>query len=675
MNLAYQALDDDDLSRARHLLEPWIPVGLTGESAAALSKAPQAATDFRGWEWHYLWHQTQGEERFILGYHTNGATAVGVLPDGKTAFSAGRDRCVRLWDLESRQQVGLLPHSEEVFGAAASPDGHWLATVTENVRVDVQPVRLWNLTTKQIEAVVATNYWPRSNLAFSPDSRLLAYVDNDITGVHVWDILHRRELTNLPAYYPAYGPLGLAFSPDNRTLAYNETIDGLIRLWDLVEGSSRGELAGHSRYVFAIAFSPDGKKLAYATRDRTVTIWTLEEQRNLFVATNRNAVFGNLAFSPDGHTLAVAGEQQIQLIDVRETKPAGSLKGHLKPVTGLAYTPDGQTLLSASADGTVRVWNPSAPVPRSACELPPDVSILWNSYGPSLCLSPDARFLLTVHTNQTFILWNALELTAGKRHALPFDNTSAAAASPGGELAAFASQDGKVSLWDAKSDQCALLAQLEPVEINRLTFSPDGRRLATGSASAFRVFDLKTRKPTHGFSADGLYALSLTFSGDGESLMAGSYTGDVKLWRLSGSTNAINFLGHQRQVRGLSLSPDGRTLFSAAHDGTIRFWDVLTGEQKVLLNPREGFFYGGVLSPDGRRLAVGFTDGSVTFWDPLTRQEMLTLKGHRDAVMQLGFTPDGKNLVSVSRDQLRFWRTATFAERNAAAKTTREKAL
>src|SRR5439155_10393575 len=93
---------------------------------------PKSEMDLRGWEWRYLWKQCQGDQRFILGYHSNGVTAVGFLPDGKSAFSAGNDKVVRFWDLQSRQQIGLLPHDRPVTAAACSPDGRWLATGTES---------------------------------------------------------------------------------------------------------------------------------------------------------------------------------------------------------------------------------------------------------------------------------------------------------------------------------------------------------------------------------------------------------------------------------------------------------------------------------------------------------------------------------------------------------------
>src|SRR5262249_15394742 len=154
----------------------------------------------------------QGEERFILGEHTNGATAVALLADGKTVFSAGRDRFVRLWDLEARRQIGLLPHAEEVIGAAASPDGRWLATATMK-KGEGQTVLLWNLPRKKIAATLTTNFLLRpGSITFSPDNQWLAFA-TIFGGVRIWDVKARSEVTNLSAINALPVPLGLAFSP------------------------------------------------------------------------------------------------------------------------------------------------------------------------------------------------------------------------------------------------------------------------------------------------------------------------------------------------------------------------------------------------------------------------------------------------------------------------------
>ena len=176
--------------------------------------------DLRGWEWYYLWQQCQGEPQTILGYHADGATAAGFLPDGKTAYSAGNDRMVRLWDIASKKQVGLLEHESAITGCACSLDGRWLATSSDVVPDDRSTLRLWDLRNRNESAVLTTNFWIRPNdIVSAPDSKKLAFVDN-YNGVRLWNLAPQREITNMPAYFPFSGTLGIAFSPDSRTLAY-----------------------------------------------------------------------------------------------------------------------------------------------------------------------------------------------------------------------------------------------------------------------------------------------------------------------------------------------------------------------------------------------------------------------------------------------------------------------
>jgi WD40 repeat protein len=165
--------------------------------------------------------------------------------------------------------------------------------------------------------------------------------------------------------------------------------------------------------------------------------------------------------------------------------------------------------------------------------------------------------------------------------------------------------------------------------------------------------------------------MSLIFSADGKALLAG-FWGGVKLWQLDRPGGAATFHNDSWPVEGgLGLLPDGQTLISAA--GTeLCFWDVRTRRETSKLNPRAGMFSSVALSADGRRLAAGATDGRITIWDVASRQELVLLEGHKDEVFQLAFTPDGDHLVSASKDQLRVWRAASWAETEAAEKQARK---
>ena len=713
MNSVQQALAQSDLGRALQLLDRHRPGSAGGSPAVfgdspktrvrrdqegAPGESPDAArepralpnSDLRGWEWRYWWRQCQGEERFILGQHTNGATAVGVLAAGKTVFSAGRDKSVRLWSLESRRQIAMLPHQEEVIGAAASPDGRWLATTTVKEGMG-QPVLLWDLATQKIAATLTTEFWLRpGGILFSPDGKWLAFATM-FGGVRVWDVNARNEVTDLPAVNRLNFLLGLAFSPDSRTLAYNENDHGAILLWD-IPSRSVSRLTGHESAVTALAFSPDGQTLASGSQDRSARLWNLAERRERFQLTNYSGGVTKFAFSPDGRSLALSvgsgPGRVIHVIEAATGNPQAELRGHRKSIADLAFTPDGQTLLSASGDGTLRVWDP---VPRAKEKFAHafaqnSISTDWSSYGPALRLSPDGRHLLTVYTNGTFSVWDTLLLAEGERHPLPFTNTTFAAVAPGGRLAAFGSRSGEVKLWDADTGQAQSFAWPGTNRVHLLVFSLDGHHLAAGDDAkalaqmgvpdetrrTVRVWDLGARKQTHFFSTDdGEFPVSLTFSVDARTLMAGLSKGPVKLWQLDGPGGAATFRGHSGWVRGLAMPTNGQTLISAGAD--IRFWDVRTRhENAVKLSPRASAENCLALSADGRRFAAGASDGSISIWDVASHEEVATLEGHKETVMQLAFTPDGDYLVSVSKDQLRVWHAPSWTEIEAVEKEARK---
>lgn len=191
---------------------------------------------------------------------------------------------------------------------------------------------------------------------------------------------------------------------------------------------------------------------------------------------------------------------------------------------------------------------------------------------------------------------------------------------------------------------------------------------ATERRRTVRVWDVNARKQTHLLSPDGEFPMSLKFSNDAQALMAGFWRGGIKLWQLDGSGRSATFAGHPQQAGGVALLPDGKTLISAGRD--IRFWDVETRRETDKLDPRAGA-YRIALSPDGRRFATAANDGSISIWDVTSHEEVMTLDGHEEAVTQLAFTPDGSHLVSVSKDQLRFWRAPSWAEIEAAEKESR----
>jgi WD40 repeat protein/serine/threonine protein kinase len=646
---AHQSILGGDLFRANQLLKQNLPV---------------KNSDLRGWEWRYLWQQSQGEPNTLLGFHTNGVTAAGFLPDGKTAYSAGNDKMVRFWNLASKKQVGVLPHETSITGCGVSPDGRWMATTVAETRLsDEGPFRLWDLQTGQSE-ILTTNFWLRPNsTVFSPDSKLLATVDN-YKGVRLWSVAARREITNMPAYFGYSGSLGIAFSADSRTLAYSENNDGDIVLWDIASQSPRERLNGHKLYVNCLAFTPGGEGLVSNSEDKTARLWNLSDGARHGTFTHLNVSADILRLSRDGAVLATVSGNRPQVIllqGIRSGVQMRELMGHQDILSDAAFSPDGNSILTASLDGTVRLW-PVRPAHKTEDSRPYSGSVqkLWAGTGTALCPGPDGRSLLVVYADNTFSIWDTVSLSEGARQPLPIAGFQCAALASGANLAAFIGQRGKGFLWHADSKTGEEFSLPTADDLARACFSPDGQRLAFGGWNDVWLMALEGKTVLRQLHFQNKTAapndpvMSLSFSADGQKLLAGFYYGFVRVWDLTRQNRDLVFDGGDHQIRGVTISPDGQTIYAAgAH---VLAWDVSSQREIFSFRPRQLNYHGCSVSPDGRRLAVGAGDGTITIWDVASRREVITLKGHTRPIDDLFFLADGNTLLSIGLDEVHVWR-------------------
>jgi WD40 repeat protein len=665
MMLTQEALGDNNLGRAVELLERHRPNG-SGHSRDSVVGGPKNSVrlsgtdvgDLRGWEWRYFWEQTRGEERFILGYHTNGVTSVGVLPDGRTAWSAGWDKTMRLWDLAARKQIGHLDHEDAVIAVAHSPDGRWLATVTSDWNSALswvyRPVRLWDLSGPPVATILASNYIPRAFLAFSPDSKLLAF--SGTTNFSVFDVGARREVVSLRASSEDGFPFGFAFSPDGRNVAYCAGADGRIILYDLLAQRKVDSLDGHTSAVGTLAYSPDSQRLASGGDDWTVRIWDPARRQSL-VVTHQKSFVRQLVFSPDGRALAVRTDgQQVEVLNAETGERLFELRGHRGAVSSVAYSPDGRSLITGSEDSTVRVWDaPPELAAKTGLQLPTISSRLV-----SRPLSPDGGHLLMVYTNGTISLWDTREFVERQNGRLRWTNTTAFAVAPGGAAAAFGNKLGQLSVWDLRAGRERYSVPIADSWIREMQFSPDGRHLAIAARTIY-VWEVATNKETHRWSGV-TFVEKLQFSPDSRRVAVGFHNGLVKVWELFDSSRERVFQGHTDQVNGLAFSQDGRTLISAGGGGEVRFWDVDSQRQLSQLPAQSIRSIECAISRDGRTLAVGDLSGLITLWNMSSLEKVGTLNGHKGYLEGMAFSPDGTALVSVSKENLRVWRAASFTE-------------
>ena len=277
----------------------------------------------------------------------------------------------------------------------------------------------------------------------------------------------------------------VAFSPDGKRLA-SGSWDKTIKLWDTHAGTELLTLKGHSHLVVCVAFSRDGKRLASGSTDKTIKLWDTVTGKELLTLKGHLSHVNSVAFSPDGKRLASGNrDKTIKFWDTATGKELLTLKGHSAPVFSIAFSPDGKRLASGSLDKTIKFWD---------------------------AVTGKELFTLTGHSDDVYSI----------------------AFSPDGKRLASGSWDKTIKIWDTTTgNELLTLLERHSTQVFSVAFSPDGKRLASGSLDH-----------------------------------------TIKLWDTHTGKNLLTFKGHAKLVYSVDFSPDGKHLASGSEDKTIKIWDV-----------------------------------------------------------------------------------------------------
>ena len=266
----------------------------------------------------------------------------------------------------------------------------------------------------------------------------------------------------------------VAWSPDGKRIA-SASSDATAQVWDAADGNHLNVYTDHSDTVYAVAWSPDGMRIASGSYDKTVQIWDATYGDHFYTYSGHSSWVWSLAWSPDGMRIASAGgDKTVQIWDANDGHRFYTYTGHSGPVYAVAWSPDGKHIASASSDGTVQVWD--AATGDQIYTYQPYSSPMW-----SLAWSPDSKRIVSASSEGTVQVWDAVNgghLYIYYGHS---DFVYAVAWSPDGKRIASAGNDRTVQLWDAAYGANPYTYSRHSNSVRAVAWSPDGKRIASGS--------------------------------------------------------------------------------------------------------------------------------------------------------------------------------------------------
>jgi eukaryotic-like serine/threonine-protein kinase len=675
------------------------------------------ASEARDREWQHLaranlslwrYHWTELRQMYSPRESDFAVSSLAFSPDGKRILTGNRRGTIMLWDAGAGRPIGKpMPHPGNVRLVAFSPDGNTLFAS------DGSEAALWNAATGQRIGETIFHKLCKYPATFSRDGKAVL-ICNDKTA-RVWSAATGRPIGR-PLIHSSDVQCG-AISSDASTILTG--MGNMARLWDAATGRPIGQPMMHEGAVRSVAFSPDGKSILSGGDDRTARLWNAATGRAIGRAMAHQEAVEYLAYSPDAKTLlTVSPDGTARLWDTATGRSVGRPIIHQGRINAAKFSPDSKIVLTASGDNTARLWDSATgtsigqPVRhesevRDAAFSPDgkmfltgsgDTARLWevvttqpsglplgnDSSINSVEFSPDRKMVLAITSGgHVLFLWDAA--TGSRLRQFNVDDGPAvvnAAFSSDGKTIISVNTSDIVDLWDVATGKgirrAHRLVNVAPIDRSAngwmrtysIDLGPNRKLLLTRSDGGASIW---ARMAVERVMSDLVDDNFMRLSPDGTIVLRRIEGRKARLWNVATGQPIGRPMEYQDTSEFAEFTLDGRAILISG-GGASRLWDARTGRPigPPRMNQR-GFHPVGLL-PDGRTVlmqrGVPTDDGIESNGQPDSLQvcdietgqpigQPMVHQPDQPGGVQLGFSPDGKTVVSNNGDKVRLWDTAT----------------
>jgi WD40 repeat protein/DNA-binding SARP family transcriptional activator len=391
-----------------------------------------------------LWDASTGEELRSLTGHSGPACGLSFSLDGAHLATSGEDGTVRQWDVATGDELLVLSGPAGFGHVTYDPTGRWIATAGGDGLTNV-----WDISPEgSHELLTIATDAPATFSAFSPDGSWLA-TGTENGDVAVWDAATGERRFELIGHTDRVS--GGGFSPD-RTLLVTSGEDRSARVWDLSSGAELFVVTEHTDTVWTSTFSPDGTMLATGDLDGLAVLWSVPDGREMARFGGIPAAF-SIAFNGDGSLLAFAGIG-LQVWDAATSTPLVDIEGHSGLILAVEFGVDGESMVTAGADGSAKLWDISEVRSGTVQEL---ASLQGHSSALlDVAFSPDGTRIATSALDNTVKIWDD---TGSELFTLPVETPGVIAFDPTGTRLAIPSADGSVRVYVFSTEELLEMAR------------------------------------------------------------------------------------------------------------------------------------------------------------------------------------------------------------------------